>query len=195
MTRTATVTRTTTETSVSVTVDLDGTGRYDISTGVPFYDHILTAFSKHSLIDVTIAATGDLEIDDHHTVEDVALVLGQAVADALGDRVGIQRFGDASIPMDEALATCAIDISGRPYAVIDVPFGTDRIATFTTQNFWHVVESFARTAGLTQHLTARGRNDHHVAETSFKAIGRALRAAVEIDPRRSDEVPSTKGVL
>lgn len=195
MNRTATRTRTTAETSVTVTVDLDGTGRYDVSTGVPFYDHLLSAFSKHSLVDVDIDATGDLDVDDHHTVEDVALVLGEALSAALGDRAGIQRFGDAAVPMDEALARCAIDVSGRPYAVVDVALQNERIGTFTTQNFPHLVESLARTAGLSLHLSASGHNDHHVAEAAMKALARALRAAVAVDTRRAGDVPSTKGTL
>jgi imidazoleglycerol-phosphate dehydratase len=195
MNRTATRTRTTAETSVTVTVDLDGTGRYDVSTGVPFYNHLLGAFSKHSLVDVDIDATGDLDVDDHHTVEDVALVLGEALSAALGDRAGIQRFGDAAVPMDEALARCAIDVSGRPYAVVDVALQNERIGTFTTQNFPHLVESLARTAGLSLHLSASGHNDHHVAEAAMKALARALRAAIAVDTRRAGDVPSTKGTL
>lgn len=195
MTRTATVTRKTAETDVTITVDLDGTGASDVSTGVPFFDHLLESFSKHSLVDLTVAAEGDLHIDDHHTVEDVALVLGSALAEALGDRTGIQRFGDATVPMDEALATCALDVSGRPYAVVDVALRNERIGAFTTQNYPHVIESLARTAGLTLHLSASGRNDHHVAEAATKALARALRAAIQIDPRRANEVPSTKGSL
>lgn len=195
MTRTATVTRTTAETSVTVTVDLDGTGAATVTTGVPFFDHLLTSFSKHSLLDLVVEATGDLDVDDHHTVEDVALVLGAAIAEALGDRSGIQRFGEATVPMDEALASCAVDVSGRPYAVVDVPLVNERIGTFTTQNYPHVIESLARTAGLSVHLSASGRNDHHVAEAATKALARALRAAVETDPRRAGDVPSTKGSL
>ena len=195
MSRTATVTRKTAETGVTVSVDLDGTGTSKISTGVPFFDHLLESFSKHSLIDVAIAAEGDLPVDDHHTVEDVALVLGSALAEALGDRAGIQRFGDATVPMDEALATCAIDVSGRPYTVIDVPLRNPMIGTFTTQNYPHAVESLARTAGLTLHLSASGANDHHIAEAATKALARALRAAIAFDPRRNGEVPSTKGSL
>jgi len=195
MSRTATVTRKTAETGVTVSVDLDGTGTSKISTGVPFFDHLLESFSKHSLIDVAIAAEGDLPVDDHHTVEDVALVLGSALAEALGDRAGIQRFGDATVPMDEALATCAIDVSGRPYTVIDVPLRNPMIGTFTTQNYPHAVESLARTAGLTLHLSASGANDHHIAEAATKAMARALRAAIALDPRRNGDVPSTKGSL
>jgi len=195
MNRTASITRKTAETDVTVSVDIDGTGDSEVSTGVPFFDHLLESFSKHSLIDLTVAAEGDLEVDDHHTVEDVALVLGSAIAEALGDRAGIQRFGNATIPMDEALATCAVDVSGRPYAVVEVPLRNERIGTFTTQNYPHVVESLARTAGLTLHLSASGANDHHIAEAATKALARALRAATEIDARREGAIPSTKGTL
>lgn len=192
MTRTATITRTTRETDVSVTVDLDGTGAATVSTGVGFYDHLLTSLAHHALIDLTVSATGDLVVDDHHTVEDVALVLGEAIAAALGDRAGIARFGDAAVPMDEAVATCALDAGGRPYAVIDLPLRSERIGNLTTQNVPHALEAFARTAGFTLHLTATGRNDHHIAEAAFKALARALRAAVAPDPRRIG-IPSTKG--
>lgn len=195
MSRTATVTRATNETSITVTVDLDGTGDSSITTGVPAYDHLLESLAKHSLIDVTIAASGDLHIDDHHTVEDVALTLGQALAEAVGNGAGIGRFGDARVPMDEAIASCAIDFSGRPYAVLDLSFANERIGTLTTQNIPHALESLARTAGITLHLSASGRNDHHVAEAAFKALARTLRRAVEIDPRRPEDVPSTKGTL
>ena len=195
MTRTATVTRTTKETNITVTVDLDGTGASDIATGVPAFDHLLESLSKHSLIDITVAAEGDLHIDDHHTVEDVALALGTALSDCVGDGTGIVRFGDARVPMDEAIASCALDVSGRPYAVLDLRLVTERIGTLGTQNIPHALESFARTAGLTLHLEATGRNDHHVAEAAFKALARSLRAAVAIDPRRAGDVPSTKGSL
>ncbi|MDX1691139.1 MAG: imidazoleglycerol-phosphate dehydratase, partial [Acidimicrobiia bacterium] len=141
---------------------------------------------------LTVATEGDLEIDDHHTVEDTALVLGTALAEALGDRAGIVRFGDASVPMDETLARAVVDAGGRPYAVIDLPLRTDRIGTLTTQNIPHALEAFARTAGFTLHLSATGSNDHHVAEAAIKALARAVRAAVAVDPRR-DGIPSTKG--
>ena len=195
MTRTATMSRKTAETDVTITVDLDGTGSSTISTGVPFYDHLLTSLSKHSLIDLTIEAEGDLEVDDHHTVEDVALVLGETIGKALGARAGIQRFGDASVPMDEALAVCSVDVSGRPYSVIDVPLSNPMIGTFTTQNYPHAIESLARTAGLSLHLSAKGRNDHHITEAATKALARALRSAIEVDPRRPSTIPTTKGVL
>lgn len=186
------VKRVTRETDVHVTVDLDGSGAADIQTGVGFYDHLLGSLAHHGLLDLTIRATGDLEVDDHHTVEDVALVLGAAVAEALGDRTGILRFGDASVPMDEAIATAVIDVGGRPYAVIDLPFRGERAGTLTLQLVDHALEAFARAAGATLHVRGTGRNDHHLAEAAFKALGRALRAATELDPRRRG-LASTKG--
>jgi imidazoleglycerol-phosphate dehydratase len=194
MTRTATVTRTTKETSVEITLDLDGTGTTSVSTGVGFFDHLLTSFGHHGMFDLTISTTGDIHIDDHHTVEDTALVLGEAFASALGDRSGISRFGDATVPMDEARATAVVDISGRPYSVIDLPFRQPMLGNLATQNIAHALEAFTRTAGITLHLTALGVNDHHVAEAAFKSLARAMRAAVSVDPRRSG-VASTKGVL
>lgn len=192
--RTATRTRQTSETSIEVTVDLDGTGTTDVQTGVGFYDHLLTSLGHHSLIDLRVRATGDLHIDEHHTVEDVALVLGDALAGALGDRTGITRFGDARVPMDDALASVAIDLSGRPYAVLDLAFVGERVGQLSTQNVPHVLESLARTLGANLHATAVGRNDHHIAEATFKALARSLRAAVALDPRRRG-VASTKGSL
>ena len=190
--RVAALRRRTRETDVTVRVALDGTGEASVSTGVGFYDHLLTSLAHHSLIDIRIGATGDLDVDDHHTVEDVALVLGAALAAALGDRTGIRRFGDASVPMDESLATAAIDVGGRPYAVIDLPFRAERIGTLSTQLVEHALEAFARTSGSTLHLRGTGRNDHHLAEAAFKALARALRTACEPDPRRTG-VASTKG--
>lgn len=192
MTRTATVSRKTKETDIEISVDLDGTGNTQIDTGVGFFDHLLTSLGHHSMIDLDIRCVGDLEIDDHHSVEDTALVLGQALAEALGDRAGIQRFGDATVPMDEALATCVLDVGGRPYAVIDVPLRQAMIGNLSTQNVPHALEAFTRSAGFTVHLTASGSNDHHVAEAAFKALARALRAAVSSDDRRIG-VASTKG--
>ncbi|NNC92448.1 MAG: imidazoleglycerol-phosphate dehydratase HisB [Acidimicrobiia bacterium] len=194
MTRTASVERSTRETTVSVSIDLDGSGAAEINTGVGFFDHLLTSLSHHSLIDMTVSTDGDLDVDDHHTVEDTALVVGEALAIALGDRAGITRFADARVPMDEAVAEAVLDVSGRPYAVIDLPFTTDRIGNLTTQNIPHALEALTRTAGLTLHLSARGANDHHIAEAAFKALARAIRTAVTFDPRRSG-VPSTKGTL
>lgn len=192
--RRATVTRKTNETEVEVFVDIDGSGRVEISTGIGFFDHLLTSLGHHSLMDLRVTAKGDLEIDDHHTVEDTALVLGSALADALGDRVGIHRFADAVVPLDEALATAAIDLGGRPYAVIDLELTTPHIGTMTTQNITHALEALTRTLGASLHLTASGRNDHHVSEAAFKALARAIKSAMTIDPRRVG-VPSTKGTL
>lgn len=190
--RRATVRRATRETTVELTLDLDGSGAADVATGVGFYDHLLGSLAHHGLLDLRVRATGDLEVDDHHTVEDVALVLGSALADALGDRSGIQRFGDATVPMDEALATAVVDVGGRPYAVVELPFRGEGAGTLTLQNVEHALEAFARAAGVTLHLRGSGRNDHHLAEAAFKALGRALRAAVAEDPRRQG-VASTKG--
>ncbi|CAN5896920.1 imidazoleglycerol-phosphate dehydratase HisB [soil metagenome] len=195
MTRTAQVDRSTAETTVEVTLDLDGTGEADITTGVGFFDHLLTSLAVHSLFDLTVRAEGDLHVDDHHTVEDTALVVGTALTRALGDRTGITRFGDSRVPMDEALAQAAVDISGRPFAMINLELRTPLIGAMTTQNLPHAFEAFTRTGGLTLHLTAVGRNDHHVAEAAIKALARALRAAVTIDPRRGNAVPSSKGTL
>ncbi len=187
-------TRTTRETSIRIELVLDGTGQANVHTGVGFYDHLLSSLAHHALFDLSVEATGDLEVDEHHTVEDVALTLGEALSEALGDRAGLTRFGDASVPMDEALATAVVDLSGRPYAVLDLAFRGERIGELSTQLVEHALEAFARTAGATLHLRASGRNDHHVAEAAFKALARALRAAAAIDPRRFG-VPSTKGSL
>ena len=192
--RLAGVRRQTRETDITVRVALDGQGTADIATGIGFYDHLLSSLAHHSLINIRIEATGDLEIDDHHTVEDVALVLGSALATALGDRAGIQRFGDAAVPMDEAIASAVIDLGGRPYAVIDLPFRGERIGALSTQLIEHALEAFARTAGATLHVKGTGRNDHHLAEAGFKALARSLRAACARDPRR-DGIASTKGSL
>ena len=192
--RTATLRRVTRETDVTVAVLLDGSGVADIETGVGFYDHLLSSLAHHALIDLRIRATGDLVVDDHHTVEDVALVLGSAFAAALGDRSGIRRFGDAAVPMDESVASAVIDLGGRPYAVIDLPFRADRIGTLSSQLIEHALEAFSRTAGATLHVRGNGRNDHHLAEAAFKALALALRAASEPDPRRVG-VASTKGAL
>lgn len=192
MTRTARVERITNETKVTIELDLDGAGSATVSTGVGMFDHLLTALAHHGLFDLTVTTDGDLEIDDHHTVEDTALVLGGAFADALGDRAGIRRYGDAVVPMDEALARCAVDVGGRPYAVLDIATNGERIGNLTLQNVPHALEAFARTAGFTLHLEASGANDHHVVEAAFKALARALRSAVESDPRR-EGIPSTKG--
>lgn len=186
------VTRRTRETDITIELALDGTGRADIATGIGFYDHLLGSLAHHGLFDLVVRATGDLQVDEHHTVEDVALVLGAAFAEALGDRAGIRRFGDSSVPMDESVATAVIDVGGRPYAVIDLPFRAERAGTLPLQLVDHALESFARTAGATLHLRGTGRNDHHLGEAAFKALGRALRVACEPDPRRTG-VASTKG--
>ena len=188
------VRRATRETEVEVTLDLDGSGETDVTTGVGFFDHLLSSLGHHGLLDLTVRARGDLEVDEHHTVEDVALVLGAAFAEAIGDRGGIVRFGDAMVPMDESLASAVVDVGGRPYAVVDLPFRGERVGALPLQLVEHALEAFARTAGVTLHLRGTGRNDHHLAEAAFKALGRALRAAVEPDPRRQG-VASTKGAL
>jgi imidazoleglycerol-phosphate dehydratase len=197
--RTARIERTTSESSVVVEVDLDGTGRTDISTTVPFYDHMLTALGKHSLIDLTVRATGDTHIDAHHTVEDVAICLGEALKQALGDKRGIARFGDATVPLDEALAQAVIDVSGRPYLVHSgEPAGQEYHLIgghFTGSLTRHVLESIAHHAAFGMHVRVlAGRDPHHVVEAQFKALARALRAAVALDPR-VEGVPSTKGAL
>ena len=192
MTRTASVTRKTNETDITVSLDLDGTGTTQVATGVGFLDHLLTAFGHHSLIDLNVRCIGDLEIDDHHSVEDTAIVLGQALDEALGDRQGIHRYGDAVVPMDEALASCAVDVGGRPYAMIELPFTQTHIGNLSTQNVAHALDALCRNAGFTMHLTATGSNDHHVAEAAFKALARALRPAIAGDPRRTG-IASTKG--
>jgi len=192
--RRVTVARSTRETSVTVTLGVDGTGTTSVDTGLGFYDHLLGSLAHHGLFDLAINADGDLQVDEHHTVEDVALVLGAAFAEALGDRTGIARFGQSSVPMDEALATTVLDLGGRPYAVIELPFRAERVGGLPLQLVEHALEAFARTAGATLNLTGAGRNDHHLAEATFKSLGRALRVACELDPRRTG-VASTKGSL
>jgi len=192
--RWATVARSTKETQITVTLKLDGTGETRIETGVGFYDHLLSSMAHHALFDLEIDASGDIVVDEHHTVEDVALVLGAALAQALGDRSGIARFGDCSVPMDESVATAVVDVGGRPYAVIDLPFKGKRAGKMPLELIEHTLESFARAGGVTLNLKGRGRNDHHLAEAAFKALGRALCAAVTVDPRRHGPA-STKGAL
>lgn len=192
MNRTAKIERVTNETKVSVSVDLDGSGTTAIETGVGFFDHLLTALGHHSLIDLTITCEGDLHIDDHHSVEDTMLVLGEALGTALGERSGITRFANATVPMDEAIATCAIDVGGRPYSVFEIALSNPMIGNFTTQNFTHGLEALARSAGFTLHLMSTGSNDHHITEAGIKAVARALRMAVAPDDRRVG-IPSTKG--
>lgn len=199
MPRTATIERTTSESSIRLSVDLDGTGTSSISTTVPFYDHMLTAFSKHSLIDLEVEASGDTEIDAHHTVEDTAIALGLALAEALGDKRGVRRYGDATVPLDEALARAVVDLSGRPFLVHSgepAGFELHRIGGhFTGSLVRHVFEAIALNARITAHVDVlAGRDPHHIAEAEFKAFARAMRVAVEPDPRVSG-VPSTKGAL
>jgi imidazoleglycerol-phosphate dehydratase len=194
--RTASVERKTTETKVSCTVNLEGEGRFDIKTGVGFFDHMMEQLARHSLIDITLKADGDLHIDDHHTVEDSGIALGQAIAKALGDRIGIRRYGSCDLAMDETLSRCAIDVSGRAFLVFRCAFPRDKIGTFDTELVREWFQAFAMNAGITLHIeNAYGENAHHIAEASFKALARALRDAVEIDPRQKDRVPSTKGSL
>ncbi len=194
--RRATITRKTKETDISVSVDLDGAGKASIATGVGFFDHMLEQIARHSLIDVTIAAKGDLHVDQHHTVEDVGIALGQAVREALGDMKGITRYADVHLPMDEAMTRVAIDISGRPYLVWKVTFTRGKIGEMDSELFREFFQAFAQNAGITLHIeNLYGRNNHHIAETCFKALARALRAAVAIDPRQPKAVPSTKGSL
>ena len=193
--RSATVERSTKESQVAVTVDLDGSGRSEISTGVPFFDHMLAQLSKHSGIDLIVSSTGDLDVDSHHTVEDTSLAFGQALREALGDKAGIQRFGDAFVPLDEALAQAVVDLSGRPYCVHDEPPLVELIGTYDTSLTRHIWESIAASAQICLHVRVLGgRNAHHIVEAQFKAVARALRVAVALDPRSSG-VPSTKGVL
>ncbi|MBB3471909.1 imidazoleglycerol-phosphate dehydratase HisB [Sphingomonas sp. BK345] len=194
--RTATLRRDTSETRISVSVDLDGTGQYDIHTGVGFFDHMLEQLARHSLVDVTLHCDGDLHIDQHHTVEDSALALGSAVAQALGDKRGIRRYADALSPMDETLTRVALDISGRPWLVWKTGFTQTRLGEMDTELFQHWFHSFAQTAGITLHVeTLYGDNNHHIAESAFKGLARALREAIEIDPRKVGVIPSTKGTL
>jgi imidazoleglycerol-phosphate dehydratase len=194
--RRATVERRTKETEVAATVDLDGTGRYGIATGIGFLDHMLEQFSRHSLIDVDIRVAGDLHVDAHHTTEDAAIVLGQAVARALGDRRGIRRFGEALSAMDEVLTRVVADACDRPFVVWKVAFTQPRLGDLDTELVGHWFHSFAQNAGLTLHVeTLYGINNHHICESCFKGLARALRQAIEIDPRKQDAVPSTKGVL
>jgi imidazoleglycerol-phosphate dehydratase len=194
--RIATINRSTAETRIDVTVNLDGTGVYSIKTGIGFLDHMVEQLSRHGLIDIDLKVDGDLHIDGHHTVEDSALALGQAVAQALGDKRGIRRYGDALSPMDETLTRVALDISGRPWLVWKTAFTVSRLGELDTELIEHWFHSFAQTAGITLHVeTLYGSNNHHIVEAAYKGLARALRTAVEIDPRKADAIPSTKGVL
>ena len=193
--RTANIERNTTETQIQLTLALDGRGKSDISTGVGFFDHMLTLFTSHGLLDVTISASGDIQIDDHHTVEDVGIVLGQAIQQAIGDKAGIFRYGHAVVPMDEAMALVALDCSGRGFLAYDAEFYSSKIGTFDAELVEEFMRAVAHNAGITLHVKVlAGKNAHHIAEAIFKAFGQALRRAAEIDPRR-DGIPSTKGVL
>ncbi|EKE45889.1 imidazoleglycerol-phosphate dehydratase [Oceaniovalibus guishaninsula JLT2003] len=193
--RSASVTRKTAETDIAVTVGLDGTGRYDMATGIGFFDHMLDQLARHSLIDMTVTCTGDRHIDDHHSVEDCGIALGQALAKALGDKRGIRRYGQCALPMDDTLVTVALDLSGRPFMVWNVAMTAPKIGTFDTELVREFFQAFSTHAGMTLHVDLlRGVNSHHIAEAAFKALARALRQAVEPDPR-SDALPSTKGAL
>ncbi len=194
--RTATIARETNETSLTVTLALDGTGASRIATGVGFFDHMLDQLARHSLIDMDVTARGDLHIDDHHTVEDTGIALGQALRQALGDRAGIHRYADALLPMDECLTRAAVDVSGRPFLVFRTVFSQPKIGTFDTELLREFFQAFAVNAGLTLHIeTLYGANAHHIAESCFKAVARALGAAIAVDPRRRGSIPSTKGTL
>jgi imidazoleglycerol-phosphate dehydratase len=194
--RKASIERKTTETEIAVTVDLDGKGAYDVKTGVGFLDHMLEQLARHSLIDIKVRAKGDLHIDFHHTTEDSGIALGQAVAKALGDRKGIRRYASLHLPMDETLTRAAIDVSGRPYLIWKVAFSRPKIGDFDTELVREWFQAFAMNAGVTLHVeTLYGDNNHHIAESCFKALARALREAIEIDPRQKDRIPSTKGSL
>jgi imidazoleglycerol-phosphate dehydratase len=196
MTRKAKVERNTKETRISVSLNLDGSGQYEISTGLGFLDHMLEQLARHSLIDLTVTAKGDLHIDGHHTTEDSALAIGKAVADALGERKGIARFGQALSPMDETLTRVALDLSGRPYFVWKVEFTKPKLGEMDTELFREWFQAFAQQAGATLHIeNLYGVNNHHIVESCFKGLARALREAVALDPRKKDAVPSTKGVL
>lgn len=194
--RTATIARKTNETEISATVNIDGTGAFDVSTGVGFFDHMLEQLSRHSLIDMTVKAKGDLHIDDHHTVEDAGIALGQAIAKALGDRRGITRYASLDLAMDEAMTRAAVDVSGRPFLVWDVAFTAQKIGTFDTELVREFFQALSQHAGITLHVAnLYGANSHHIAETCFKAVARVLRTATEIDPRQATAIPSTKGTL
>ena len=194
--RTATISRSTKETAIEVTVNLDGTGSHDISTGIGFFDHMLEQLSRHSLIDMTVRAKGDLHIDDHHAAEDTGIALGQAISKALGERRGINRYASLDLAMDGTLTKAAVDVSGRPFLVWNVNFSAPKIGTFDTELVREFFQALAQNGGMTLHVMNHYfDNNHHLAETCFKAVARALRTAVEIDPRQKDAIPSTKGTL
>jgi imidazoleglycerol-phosphate dehydratase len=194
--RTASIARKTAETEINVTVNLDGTGVYDNQTGVGFFDHMLDQLARHSLIDMTVRATGDLHIDDHHTVEDTGIALGQALTEALGDKRGIRRYGACLLPMDDAQVRCALDLSARPFLIWNVDLPTPKIGAFDTELVREFFQALSTHGGITLHVDMlHGFNSHHIAEAAFKSVARALREAVEVDPRKSGDVPSTKGTL
>ena len=192
MTRNANVSRKTSETDISIRMNLDGTGEYNISTGVNFFNHMLESFSKHSMVDLEIQATGDIEIDDHHTIEDVGILLGEAFSEAIGDKKGIKRMAHAIVPMDESVATVAIDISGRSYCNMNLNFKNEKIGDMTSDIVIHFFESFASSAKLNIYGTVEGANDHHKAEAVFKAFAKSIKDAIKVE---HDQIPSTKGVL
>ena len=194
--RQAKITRKTTETDISVEITLDGTGAYDNATGVGFFDHMLDQLARHSLADMTVRCEGDLHIDDHHTVEDVGIALGQALTEAVGDKKGIRRYGACLLPMDDALVRAALDLSGRPYLVWNVDLPTPKIGTFDCELVREFFQAFSTHGGITLHVDQlHGINSHHIAEAAFKAVARSLRDALEVDPRKADAIPSTKGML
>ena len=194
--RKSNITRKTSETEISVSVTLDGTGQHDLCTGIGFFDHMLEQLSRHSLIDLKVSARGDLHIDDHHTVEDTGIALGKALTEAVGEKTGIRRYGSCTLPMDDALVRAALDISGRPFLTWEADPPSDRIGTFDTELVREFFQALAVNGGLTIHIDRiRGANSHHVVEATFKAFARALRTALEIDPRASEAIPSTKGSL
>ncbi|WP_299952936.1 imidazoleglycerol-phosphate dehydratase HisB [uncultured Roseobacter sp.] len=194
--RSHTLTRSTAETEITVTLDLDGTGSYDNQTGVGFFDHMLDQLARHSLIDMTVRAQGDLHIDDHHTVEDTGIAIGQALATALGDKRGIRRYGACLLPMDDALVRAALDLSARPFLIWNVDLPTAKIGTFDTELVREFFQALSTHGGITLHVDMlHGLNSHHIAEAAFKSVARALRDAVEVDPRKADAIPSTKGAL
>lgn len=196
MKRQATISRRTKETEIQATIDLDGTGAFEIETGIGFLDHMLEQLSRHALIDIKLRAKGDLHVDLHHTTEDSGIVLGQAVAKALGDKTGITRYADVHLPMDETLTRVAVDVSGRPYLIWNVTFTRDKIGEMDTELFREWFQAFAQNAGITLHIqNLYGENNHHIVETCFKGLARALRAAITADPRQAGRVPSTKGTL
>ncbi|BBU55527.1 imidazoleglycerol-phosphate dehydratase [Mameliella alba] len=196
MMRTAKITRKTAETEISVEINLDGTGTYDNETGVGFFDHMLDQLSRHALIDMTVRAKGDLHVDDHHTVEDVGIALGQALTQAMGDKTGIVRYGSCLLPMDDALVRAALDLSARPFLVWNLDLPSQKIGTFDTELVREFFQALSTHGGITLHIDGlHGVNSHHITEAAFKAVARALRDALETDPRKADAVPSTKGAL